>query len=160
MGLMAVTAAGHATWALGVAKSMLDDVQELAATKFRMSGMASLASRPTFQKDLAHHVAAWRAARLLVLDVFAQAESAAAGGDSPPTIPGRSACGDRLLHRRGWECAQWAHLAAGTTSIRSAPGWSRRFRDIYAGTQRLHQRKVAMDAASVWLGIVDDQFSL
>ncbi|ATA28544.1 hypothetical protein MLM_2078 [Mycobacterium lepraemurium] len=35
MGLMPVTAAGHASWALGVAKSMLDDVQELT-TKFRM----------------------------------------------------------------------------------------------------------------------------
>ena len=64
MGLMPVTAAGHASWALGVAKSMLDDVEELAATKFRMSDMASLASRPTFQKGLAHHVASWRAARL------------------------------------------------------------------------------------------------
>src|ERR1700737_4977717 len=60
MGLMPVTAAGHASWALGVAKSMLDDVEELAATKFRMSDMASLASRPTFQKGLAHHVASWR----------------------------------------------------------------------------------------------------
>ncbi|OBJ57176.1 acyl-CoA dehydrogenase, partial [Mycobacterium sp. 1423905.2] len=36
MGLMPVTAAGHASWALGVAKSMLDDVTELAATKYRM----------------------------------------------------------------------------------------------------------------------------
>src|SRR5581483_3794013 len=76
MGLMPVTAAGHASWALGVAKSMLDDVQELAATKFRMSDMASLASRPTFQKGLAHHVASWRAARLLVLDAFTTAEAA------------------------------------------------------------------------------------
>lgn len=78
MGLMPVTAAGHASWALGVAKSMLDDVQELAATKFRMSDMASLASRPTFQKGLAHHRAAWRAARLLVLDAFTTAETAVA----------------------------------------------------------------------------------
>ena len=45
MGLMPVTAAGHASWALGVAKSMLDDVQDLAAAKYRMSDMASLASR-------------------------------------------------------------------------------------------------------------------
>ena len=87
MGLMPVTAAGHAAWALGVAKSMLDDVTELAATKFRMSDMASLASRPTFQKGLAHHVAAWRAARLLVLDAFTAAESAvAAGADLNPTL--------------------------------------------------------------------------
>ena len=71
MGMMPVTAAGHAAWALGVAKSMLDDVQELAATKYRMSDVGeSLASRPTFQKGLAHHVAMWRAARLLVIDTF------------------------------------------------------------------------------------------
>jgi indole-3-acetate monooxygenase len=58
MGLMPVTAAGHASWALGVAKSMLDDLAEPAATKDRMSDMAALATRPTFQKGLAHHVAA------------------------------------------------------------------------------------------------------
>ena len=87
MGLMPVTAAGHASFALGVAKSMLDDVEELAATKVRMSDMATLASRPTFQKGLAHHVAAWRAARLLVLDAFTQAEAAvSAGNDLPPTM--------------------------------------------------------------------------
>ena len=87
MGLMPITAAGHASWALGVAKSMLDDVEELAATKYRMSDMASLASRPTFQKGLAHHVAAWRAARLLVLDAFTTAEAAvAAGSDLTPTL--------------------------------------------------------------------------
>jgi hypothetical protein len=87
MGLMPVTAAGHASWALGVAKSMLDDVEELAATKFRMSDMASLASRPTFQKGLAHHVASWRAARLLVLDTFTRAEAAvAAGEDLTPAL--------------------------------------------------------------------------
>ena len=81
MGLMPVTAAGHAAWALGVAKSMLDDVADLAATKFRMSDMAALATRPTFQKGLAHHVAAWRAARLLVLDAFGAAEAAVVAGD-------------------------------------------------------------------------------
>lgn len=70
MGTMPVTTAGHTAWALGIAKGMLDDVAELAATKFRMSDMASLASRPTFQKGLAHHVAAWRGVRLLVLDAF------------------------------------------------------------------------------------------
>ena len=91
MGLMPVTAAGHASWALGVAKSMLDDVQELSATKFRMSDMASLASRPTFQKGLAHHRAAWRAARLLVLDAFTAAESLVFSGSQFFGRPGAGA---------------------------------------------------------------------
>ena len=163
MGMMAVTAAGHAAWALGVAKSMLDDVQELAATKFRMSDVGeSLASRPTFQKNLAHHLAAWRAARLLVLDAFGGAEAAVAdGADLTPTHRAdmRVAAVYATDVARG--CAEWAHLAAGTTSIREGSRLERAFRDIYTGTQHAFiSEKVAIDAAQVWLGIVDDHFGL
>jgi alkylation response protein AidB-like acyl-CoA dehydrogenase len=45
MGMMPDTAAGHAAWALGVAKSMLDDVEELAATKYRMSDVGERSGR-------------------------------------------------------------------------------------------------------------------
>ena len=159
MGLMPVTAAGHASWALGVAKSMLDDVQELAATKFRMSDMASLASRPTFQKGLAHHRAAWRAARLLVLDAFTTAEAVVASGeDLTPALRAdmRVAAVYATDIARG--CAEWAHLAAGTTSIREGGRLERAFRDIYTGTQHAFiSEKVAIDAAQIWLGIIDDQ---
>ncbi len=162
MGLMPVTAAGHASWALGVAKSMLDDVQTLAATKFRMSDMASLASRQTFQKGLAHHVAAWRAARLLVLDAFTTAEAAvAAGEDLTPTLRAdmRVAAVYATDVSRG--AAEWAHLVAGTSSIREGSRLERAFRDIYTGSQHAFiSEKVAMDAAQIWLGIIEDQFGL
>lgn len=159
MGLMPVTAAGHASWALGVAKSMLDDVEELAATKFRMSDMASLASRPTFQKDLAHHVAAWRAARLLVLDAFATAESAvAAGDDLTPALRADMRVAAVYATDVSREAAEWAHLAAGTTSIREGSRLERGFRDVYTGTQHAFiSEKVAMDVAQIWLGIIEDQ---
>ncbi len=161
MGLMAVTAAGHAAWALGVAKSMLDDVQELAATKFRMSDMAALASRPTFQKDLAHHVSAWRAARLLLLDVFGEAEAAAEGDGLSPTNRADLRAAAVYATDVAREAGQWAHLAAGTTSIREGSRMERAFRDIYTGTQHAFiSEKVAMDAAQVWLGLVEDQFAL
>ena len=162
MGMMPVTAAGHAAWALGVAKSMLDDVQDLAAAKYRMSDMASLASRPTFQKDLAHHVAAWRAARLLVLDWFTTAESAVAAGDElTPTLRVDMRVAAVYATDVARECAQWAHLAAGTTSIREGTRLERSFRDIYTGTQHAFiSEKVAIDSAQVWLGIIDDHFSL
>lgn len=161
MGLMAVTAAGHAGWALGVARSMLDDVSELAATKFRMSDMASLASRPTFQRNLAHHASAWRAARLLLLDVFGAAERAAAGDGLTATVRADLRAAAVYATDVARECAQWAHLAAGTTSIREGSRLERAFRDLYTGTQHAFiSEKVAMDAAQVWLGLVDDQFSL
>ncbi|MDT5115057.1 MAG: hypothetical protein QOE30_796 [Mycobacterium sp.] len=159
MGLMPVTAAGHASWALGVAKSMLDDVQELAATKFRMSDMASLASRPTFQKGLAHHRAAWRAARLLVLDAFTTAEAAvAAGEDLTPGLRADMRVAAVYATDTARGCAEWAHLVAGTSAIREGTRLERAFRDTYTGTQHAFiSEKVAIDAAQIWLGIIEDQ---
>jgi len=157
MGLMPVTAAGHASWALGVAKSMLDDVEELAATKFRMSDMASLASRPTFQKGLAHRVASWRAARLLVLDVFPRAEAAvAAGEDLTPVWRADMRVAAVYATDVARACGEWAHLVAGTSSIREGSRLERAFRDIYTGTQHAFiSEKVAIDAAQIWLGIIE-----
>jgi indole-3-acetate monooxygenase len=159
MGLMPVTAAGHASWALGVAKSMLDDVEELAATKFRMSDMASLASRPTFQKGLAHHVAAWRAARLLVLDEFTRAEAAVtAGDDLTPALRADMRVAAVYATDVARACGEWAHLVAGTSSIREGSRLERAFRDLYTGTQHAFiSEKVAIDAAQIWLGIIEDQ---
>ena len=162
MGLMPVTAAGHASWALGVAKSMLDDVAELAATKFRMSDMAALASRPTFQKGLAQHVAAWRAARLLVLDAFTTAEAAVAAGEElTPTLRADMRVAAVHATDTARSCAEWAHLVAGTSSIREGSRLERAFRDIYTGTQHAFiSEKVAIDVAQIWLGIIEDQFGL
>lgn len=159
MGMMPVTAAGHAAWALGVSKSMLCDVQALAATKFRMSDMASLASRPTFQKGLAHHFAAWRAARLLVLDAFGTAEAAvAAGGALTPTLRADMRVAAVYATDVARAAAEWAHLGAGTSSIREGSRLERAFRDIYTGTQHAFiSEKVAMDAAQIWLGLIEDQ---
>jgi indole-3-acetate monooxygenase len=159
MGMMPVTAAGHASWALGVAKSMLDDVQELAATKYRMSDMESLASRPTFQKGLAHHRASWRAARLLVLDAFTTAEAAvAAGEDLTPALRADMRVAAVYATDTARSCAEWAHLVAGTSSIREGSRLERAFRDVYTGTQHAFiSEKVAIDAAQIWLGIIEDQ---
>lgn len=159
MGLMPVTAAGHASWALGVAKSMLDDVQDLAATKYRMSDMASLASRPTFQKGLAHHVAAWRAARLLVLDAFTTAETTVgAGADLTPALRADMRVAAVYATDVARACAEWAHLVAGTSAIREGSRLERAFRDVYTGTQHAFiSEKVAIDAAQIWLGIIEDQ---
>jgi alkylation response protein AidB-like acyl-CoA dehydrogenase len=141
---------------------MLDDVQELAATKFRMSDMASLASRPTFQKGLAHHVSAWRAARLLVLEAFTAAESAVAGGeDLRPMLRADMRTAAVYATDVARECAEWAHLVAGTSSIREGSRLERAFRDIYTGTQHAFiSEKVAMDGAQIWLGVIEDQFGL
>ena len=98
-----------------------------------MSDMAALASRPTFQKELAHHVAAWRAARLLVLDAFTTAEAAvASGAELTPTLRADMRVAAVFATDTARGCAEWAHLVAGTSSIREGSRLERAFRDMYA----------------------------
>jgi len=144
--------------ALGVAKSMLDDVQELAATKYRMSDMESLASRPTFQKG--SRTTAQAGAPLVF---WCSTRSPPPRPPLPRGVPhsglaGRHAGGRRLRDRHGRSCAEWAHLVAGTSSIREGSRLERAFRDVYTGTQHAFiSEKVAIDAAQIWLGIIEDK---
>jgi alkylation response protein AidB-like acyl-CoA dehydrogenase len=158
MGLMPITAAGHAAWALGVAKSMLDDVEQLAATKVRMGDLSSLANRTAFQHGLAHHAAVWRAARLLVLDAFEDAERTVAEGRAlAPRQRADLRVAAVYATNAARAVAEWAHLAAGTTAIREGSRLERAFRDLYTGTQHAFiNEKVAGEAAQVWLGLVED----
>lgn len=162
MGLMAITAAGHAAWVLGVARSMLDDVAELALTKVRMSDMEALANRQTFQKGFAHHTGMWRAARLLVLDTFTAAEAAVAAGDElTPRMRADMRIAATYATEASREVAQWCHLVAGTTAIREGSRLERAFRDVYTGTQHAFiSEKTYLDSAQVLLGLVDDHRGL
>lgn len=158
MGIMPITAAGHAAWALGVARSMLDDVAELAQTKARMSDMETLAHRQTFQRNLAHHTGMWRAARAGVLEAFGAVEAAlAAGEELTPTMRADVRVAATYATEASREVGQWAHLAAGTTSIRDGSRLERAFRDLYTGTQHAFiSEKTYIDAATIWLGLAED----
>lgn len=162
MGLMAITGAGHAGWALGTAKSMLDDVKELALTRSRMGDASVVATRPTFQLGYAHHLASWRAARLLVLDAYTAAEATVGAGEAlTPSL--RADMRGAAIHATNVsrQCAEWAHLAAGTVAIREGSRFERAFRDIYTGTQHAFiSERVTLDVAQVSLGLLADQPSL
>lgn len=162
MGLMPMTAAGHAAWALGVAKSMLDDVTELARTKVRMGDDSSLANRTSFQRGLSHHRAMHHAAELLVRTTFAEVE-ASVGGGTPLTPVQRAEMRIAATYatEASREVGQWAHLAAGTTAIREGSRLERAFRDLYTGTQHVFiGEKTYTDAAQVHLGLIDDHIGL
>ena len=94
LGLIPITAAGHASWALGVSKSMLDDVIELAQTKVRMGGR--FVDRPP------QHVPA-------------------RAGPPPSRLAGRQAARHHDLHRRRALSRQWRGAHAGHAS-RAAGG--------------------------------------
>ena len=160
MGLIPITAAGHAAWALGVAKSMLDDVAEVALVKVRMGDDGALANRATFQKGYAHHTAMWKAARLLVLDTFTQVERVVdGGGELTPAMRADLRTAATYATEASREVVTWAHLAAGTAAIREGSRLERAFRDLYTGTQHVFiGEKTYIDAARIHLGLDDDQF--
>ena len=160
MGLIPITAAGHAAWALGVAKSTIDDVTEIARTKVRMGDESSLAHRATFQRGLSHHLAMWRAAHLLVLTTFAEVEASIAAG-AELTVEQRAdmRIAATFATESSREIVQWAHLAAGTTAIREGSRLERAFRDMFTGTQHVFiGEKTYTDAARIYLGLAEDQF--
>jgi indole-3-acetate monooxygenase len=158
MGLMPITAAGHAAWALGVSKSMLDDVADLALKKARMSDMETLARRNTFQRNLAHFTGMWRAARAGVIETFGSAEQAVAAGEElTPRMRADMRVAATYATEASREVGQWAHLAAGTTAIRDGSRMERAFRDLYTGTQHAFiSEKTYIDAAQIWLGLEED----
>lgn len=158
MGIMPIVAAGHAAWALGVARSALDDVRELAAGKARMGEPTSLAAKPTFQRDLAHHEGMWRAADRLVTGTFVDVTDAVlAGGPLTPAMRADLRIAASYATQASRAVVEWCHLACGTTAIREGSRLERAFRDIYTGTQHAFvSEKTYVDAAQVLLGLVED----
>jgi hypothetical protein len=157
LGIMPLVAAGHAAWALGVARSALDDTITLAKDKVRMGEMTSLANKLTFQRDLAHHEAMWRAANGLVLETFTTIADAVVGG---ATLTLRMRADLRMTATYATEASreivQWCHLACGTTAIREGSRLERAFRDMYTGSQHAFiSEKTYTDAAQVLLGLTD-----
>jgi len=94
-----------------------------------------------------------------VLDAFTTAEAAvASGGELTPTLRADMRAAAVYATDVARSCAEWTHLVAGTSSIREGTRLERAFRDMYTGTQHAFiSEKVGIDAAQIWLGIIDDQ---
>jgi alkylation response protein AidB-like acyl-CoA dehydrogenase len=135
------------------------DVSDLAQTRVRMGDEASLAHRSSFQRNLSHHTAMWRAARLLVIATFSEVEQAVAeGGELTLTMRADMRVAATYATEASREIVQWAHLAAGTSAIREGSRLERAFRDMYTGTQHVFiSEKTYTDAAQVYLGLAADR---
>lgn len=162
LGVMPLTAAGHAAWALGVARSALDDVTALAIEKTRMGEASTLAHKMTFQRNLAHHEGMWRAARLLVAETGARVgEQIEAGAELTVGMRADMRLAATYATEASREVVQFAHLAAGTTAIREGSRLERAFRDMYTGTQHAFiSEKIYTDVAKLLLGLEEDNFAL
>lgn len=154
MGMMPITASGHAAWALGVGRRALDEVRAMAHDKTRMGHPTPLAGRMTFQKGFAAAEAKLRAARLYVLDAFGAAfETSRQGGEVDIQQRAQMRLATCFATDVAREVADFAHDAAGTVAIRDGHPLHRAFLDIHTGS--LHafiNERVAIDCAEVMLG--------
>lgn len=162
LGVMPLTAAGHAAWALGVARSQLDDIVVLAKEKTRMGDPTTLANKLTFQRNLAHHEGMWRAARAGVLEAFTEVEKAVLEGrELTPTMRLNMRLSATYATEACREICQFVHLAAGTSAIREGTRLERAFRDMYTGTQHAFiNENTYTQAGSMMLGLIEDSTAL
>ncbi len=156
-GMMPMTAAGHASFALGVGRRALDELAAIATTRQRMGDPTALAGKPTFQKGFAVHESQLRAARLFVLESFRAAEEAAgAGREIRLEERALLRAATNLATEAAKQATAFAHEFAGTVAIRDGSLLQRCFRDMHTGSQHAFiGEKVWCDSAQALLGTVE-----
>lgn len=148
LGVMGLTAAGHAGFALGVVRRALDELTTIARAKQRMGSSVALRDSEHFLIELASLEARARSARSWVRERFAAAEHTAL--DTGVADPAEVALARQAtVHatQDGADVIRRAYLLAGTDALRAGP-LQRCFRDIHAATQHFF----AGDLAGVELG--------
>ena len=149
LGVLPLTAAGHAGWALGVTRRVLDEVAAVAGSTTRLGATSSLATNERFLYEFGVLEGRLRAGRAWVREVCttAEAEAARQGAISGLTASlVREAC--RQVNQDGADIARQAYLLAGTRALRDGP-IQRGFRDLHAGSQHFFASPAAaMELAS------------
>ena len=148
LGVMALTAVGHAGFALGVTRRVLDELVEVARTKHRMGAAAPLRDSERFVYAVGQLESRYRAAEAWIRNAVIAAEASVAGGGEPD-LSAITACRQAsvFISQQGADIAREAYLLAGTTALRDGP-LQRGFRDLHAGSQHFF----ASDAATLDLG--------
>lgn len=154
LGVLGLTASGHAGFALGVGRRALDEIRAIALRKVRL-GQTRLAEQETFQVSLARHEARLRAARAFVFDAFGAAEREVYSGRE---LAQETRALLRLATTHATEAAadaaEFAYRAGGSDALRLPSRLQRAWRDIHAGTQHLFvDDRTLVDGARVLLGL-------
>ncbi|MEZ5182026.1 MAG: acyl-CoA dehydrogenase family protein [Acidimicrobiales bacterium] len=144
-GVLPLTAVGHAAWALGATRRVLDELL-VAAGRTRMGAASSIGTSDHGLITIARLESRYRAGRAWVREVCEQAEAEVeATGELLSAATGdlvRQACVH--VNQDGAAIARDAYLLAGTSALRDG-ALQRGFRDLHAGAQHFF----ASDAASL-----------
>jgi alkylation response protein AidB-like acyl-CoA dehydrogenase len=137
LGVMGLTAVGHAAFALGVGRRALDEMLRVLETKHRLGAASPLRDQQKFRYEFAHQDAALRAARAFVYESFASVQDTLFAGDDPtPVQRARLRQSTTYVTHVAEQVVRFAYTTAGTDALR--PGALQRcFRDIHAATQHL-----------------------
>jgi indole-3-acetate monooxygenase len=148
LGVMCLTAVGHAGFALGVTRRVLDELVEVSRSKHRMGAATPLKDSDRFVYAVGQLESRFRAAEAWMRDAVATAEASVADGGAPD-LSAITACRQAsvFVSQQGADIAREAYLLAGTTALRDGP-LQRGFRDLHAGSQHFF----ASDASTLDFG--------
>ncbi len=148
LGVMGLTAAGHAGFALGVVRRALDELTAIARSKQRMGSSTALRDSERFLIELANLESRARAAAAWVHERFAAAErTAIETGAADPAEIALARQATVYATQDGADIVRRAYLLAGTDALRAGP-LQTCFRDIHAASQHFF----ASDLAGIELG--------
>jgi alkylation response protein AidB-like acyl-CoA dehydrogenase len=134
-------AAGFAGVALGLARSLLDALVELARGKTPRGAAQPLAAQAVVQSQLARAEARWGAARAFLLSSLDEIwrDVGRAGGLALGQRVRIRLASTHALHEAR-EVAAWAYHTAGAGAIFEGSPFERRFRDMHAVSQQVQGR--------------------
>lgn len=136
LGVLGLTAAGHAAFALGVGRRGMEELTRIVQTKHRL-GAEALRDQQLFRHDYAMHDAALHAARAFVFESFALVQDVLDAGDDPtPVQRQRLRQATTYATRVATDAVRFAYTAAGSDALRPSV-LQRCFRDLHAATQHL-----------------------
>jgi alkylation response protein AidB-like acyl-CoA dehydrogenase len=135
LGIIGFVTLGHAAWALGLGRRMLDElVAKLEANAGRFGAQGENAA---FREEFAKAEGTFRAARALTYEVWGDVQETFARGDEL-TVHQQTLMRLSLINAT-WsvhEVARFVYAAGGTSALR-AGDIQKLYRDIHAGTQHV-----------------------
>jgi alkylation response protein AidB-like acyl-CoA dehydrogenase len=135
LGVIALTAVGHAGWAIGVGRRALDELRAIAKTKVRMGAGSFLKDSERFLHELGTLESRLRSASAWVHESFRDLESEVEE-TGKVDVEKNNVVRQATVHvtQEAADIVRGAYLLAGTTGLR-AGALQRCFRDIHAGSQ-------------------------
>ncbi len=143
LGVISLTAIGHAGFAMGVTRRALDELASVAKTKVRMGSADFLKDNERFLHALGALESRYRAACSWVYQAFDELERGAIETekfDAKTSVQVRQAT--VFVTQEGADICREAYLLAGTTALRDG-ALQRCFRDIHAGSQHFFASPVS-----------------